>query len=178
MARTITTAPTSQMMLFMRFSHVARCAAPRWLSNTDGNISSISGDWFQSFGPGVGLVFVCIRKNVRLWPIVDIPSCPADVRFWGKADMAFVVANSKIKIQNFSGALLGPLAQSLFSARVPIAPAPHFFWFSMPCPIRQIHDASDIGTIRRQRCRAQFPLPPICKLDMSPLPISLMWCRT
>src|SRR4029453_8328451 len=88
--------------------------------------------------------------------------------FGGKGDMAVVVANSKIKIQNFSGALLGPLAQSLFSARVPIAPAPHFFWFSMPCPIRQIHDASDIGTTHRQRCRPQFPLPPICKLDTSP----------
>src|SRR5215510_13068038 len=74
----------------------------------------------------------------------------------------------------FSGALLGPLAQSLFSARVPIAPAPHCFYFSMPCPMRQIHDASDIGTTCRQRCRAQSPLPPICKLDMSPLPISLM----
>jgi hypothetical protein len=33
----------------------------------------------------------------------------------------------------------------------------------MPCPIRQIHDASDIGTTHRQRCRAQLPLPPICK---------------
>src|SRR5262249_2044685 len=77
--------------------------------------------------------------------------------------------------REFSGALLGPLVQSLFSARVPIAPAPHSFWFSMPYPIRQIRDASDIGTTRRQRCRAQFPLPPICKLDISPSPTSLMW---
>jgi hypothetical protein len=71
---------------------------------------------------------------------------------------------------------VGPLAQSLFSARVPIAQGPHSFWFSMPCPIRQIHDASDIGTTHRQRCRDQFSLLPICKLDTSPSPISLMWC--
>src|SRR5262245_46225855 len=68
----------------------------------------------------------------------------------------------------FSGALLGPLAQSLFLARAPIAPAPHSFWFSMPCPIRQIHDASDIETTHRQKCRPQFHLPLICKLDTSP----------
>jgi hypothetical protein len=48
--------------------------------------------------------------------------------------------------REFSGALLGSLAQSLFLARVPIALDPHSFWFSMPCPIRQIRDASDIGT--------------------------------
>src|SRR5262245_46484902 len=82
----------------------------------------------------------------------------------------------KIQGREFSCALLGPLAQSLFSARVPIPLAPHSFCFSTPCPIRQIRDASDIETTHRQRCRPQFPLPPICKLDTSPSPISLMRC--
>jgi hypothetical protein len=52
--------------------------------------------------------------------------------------------------REFSGALLGPLAQSLFSARVPIAPGPHSF-SSFQCRVRytkfamlSISSASDL----------------------------------
>jgi hypothetical protein len=63
--------------------------------------------------------------------------------------------------REFSVDFLRPLAQSLFSARVPIAPAPRPFEFSMPYPIRQIRGASDIGTTRRRKYPAQFPPPPL-----------------